>query len=268
MGGVAVAGFDVPNARAFRVFYCLFLSGLLLFLNVGISPLYTVPNLKIKSLETVSLLLEDKVWLTHPIICRYAWYYDGTIWNWEVQVQPSLYIHFQQKSRLNSGTGDIPAGFVNYITSDLDFDPLKIMAAELKRVSGEEGFSPRRELEFVSCFVGVLQYYDDLATTGVPEYPRYPVETLVDSGGDCEDKAILLASLLNLMDYDVKLILSTNHCAVSVLDPGDLCGDYYFEGEKRYYFIETTTPAGCGKKSDQFKNGFRIFQIEHESTGK
>ena len=135
------------------------------------------------------------------------------------------------------------------------------MVAEIKRITQEEGFSWFHQIEFISCFVGTLQYHDDFETTGCHEYPRYPIETLVDSGGDCEDKAILLASLLNLAGYDANLLLSSNHCAVGVLGSEDMSGDYYLDKGRRYYFIEATTPAGCGIKSDEFKKGFRAFDI-------
>jgi hypothetical protein len=43
--------------------------------------------------------------------------------------------------------------------------------------------------------VAQIVYVDD-AFSGWDEYPKYPIETLVDGGGDCEDTSILLASLL------------------------------------------------------------------------
>jgi hypothetical protein len=78
------------------------------------------------------------------------------------------------------------------------------------------------------------------------EYPKYPVETLVDGKGDCEDSSILAAALLNLMDYDVVLLGYSDHMAVGVqmtnFDPyyADYAPKYYNSMGKRYYYAETT----------------------------
>jgi predicted transglutaminase-like cysteine proteinase len=43
--------------------------------------------------------------------------------------------------------------------------------------------------------VASITYATDAASTGTGEYVRYPVETLTEQTGDCEDVAILLAGL-------------------------------------------------------------------------
>lgn len=53
------------------------------------------------------------------------------------------------------------------------------------------------------------------------EYPKYPVETLVE-GGDCEDKSILLAAILRAMGYRTALLVfsgNPGHIAVGVECP-------------------------------------------------
>jgi len=63
--------------------------------------------------------------------------------------------------------------------------------------------------------VGQLLYMSDI-DLGVPEYPKYPVETLLDQAGDCEDTAFLLASILKAAGKDVVLIRFPDHLAVGV----------------------------------------------------
>jgi hypothetical protein len=44
------------------------------------------------------------------------------------------------------------------------------------------------------------------------EYPKYPVETLVDEAGDCEDTAILYASLVRTLGRGALIVaVDTNH---------------------------------------------------------
>jgi len=78
-------------------------------------------------------------------------------------------------------------------------------------------------------------------TTPWNEYPRYPIETLFDRGGDCEDTSILVAALLDRMGYDVALLFlyHENHCAVGVSIEGSH-GSYYQHDDKKYFYLETT----------------------------
>ena len=106
-----------------------------------------------------------------------------------------------------------------------------------------------------------LPYKDDLNSTGQAEYPRYPLETIVDNGGDCEDKAILASALLHEMGYDVVLLKFPDHMAVGVdiqdgvSLPDDEQPVYYDYHGKRYYYLETSdTTWDIGQIPDELKN--------------
>jgi len=85
-----------------------------------------------------------------------------------------------------------------------------------------------------------LPYTSDNETTGYDEYPRYPIETLVDNGGDCEDTAILAAALIDAMGYGVVLLRFPTHMAVGVKGSDSLYGTYWTYQDQRYYYLETT----------------------------
>ena len=61
-------------------------------------------------------------------------------------------------------------------------------------------------------FVQEIPYEEEIDC----EYPQYPIETLVNDKGDCEDKSILCASFLDLLGYNVSLLSLPNHMAVGV----------------------------------------------------
>ncbi len=112
------------------------------------------------------------------------------------------------------------------------------------------GFSSSSDVEiinYVASFVQKsLKYESDSDTNSSFEYPRYPVETLFYGKGDCEDKAILTASLLYNLGYDVALLRLPNHMAVGVhLNESAIPNyDYFIDN---YYFLETTTGGKpCG----------------------
>jgi len=120
---------------------------------------------------------------------------------------------------------------------------------------GEDRFDMRTDVqrvEYVASFVQNLAYKPDSTVDEDYEYPRFPVETLFNGagGGDCEDKAILTASLLNNLGFETALFRLPNHMAVGVkLAENEVPGDYYVQD---YDFLETTTPGNkCGDISDE-----------------
>lgn len=74
-------------------------------------------------------------------------------------------------------------GYVPYVLEEANYALCKTLA--LKLAEGAPAGS-RARIEFVAAFVqGAVPYVEEQA-----EYPKYPVETLVE-GGDCEDKTII-----------------------------------------------------------------------------
>ena len=104
-------------------------------------------------------------------------------------------------------------------------------------------------MNFAASFVQNLKY-----ETEREEYPNYPVETLVDKGGDCEDTAILTAALLQAMGYDAVLIRfsppkegDAGHMAVGVAVTGVSGGRSYSYDGQTYYYLETTSSWPVGE---------------------
>lgn len=118
------------------------------------------------------------------------------------------------------------------------------------------GNSDLDKINYIASFVQNLEYKNDDETNSSYEYPRYPVETLFngDGGGDCEDLSILLASLLNRLNYDVALLRIPNHMAVGVNLSEDAIPNYEYYTDN-YYFLETTTvTSSCGYIPPSSKN--------------
>ena len=113
-----------------------------------------------------------------------------------------------------------------------------ILAAEAEA----NGFRTHRaQVDFLIDFVQNLPYVPDDVGTGYDDYTKHMVETLVEGGGDCEDTAVMLASLLqsDSFNYDTVLLLLPGHMAVGVYGD-DLPGTYYEYDGRRYYYVETT----------------------------
>jgi len=194
-----------------------------------------------RSLETSIRNYQDEVYDLEEMIDLimeieatqyYEWEYQTT-WTWTINIPLSLYIEYYSRAR--------PDEYRDWV--DMADDPdddryIDSIVDSMERAARTERFNEIEMVEYVIAFVQGLPYTSDSATTGSDEYPRYPIETLFDRGGDCEDTAILTVALLSELGYDVALLIYDDHVAVGVVV--DTYGSYYVEDGKDYFYLETT----------------------------
>lgn len=86
------------------------------------------------------------------------------------------------------------------------------------------------------------------ATRDRYSYAKYPIETLVEGCGDCEDHAVLYASLLEAAGINAVLVVFENHVMTGVhVGPPYywlLGAEWYVEHEGRQYYLAETTGQG------------------------
>ena len=181
---------------------------------------------------------------------HYEWSYDGRTWMWDLTLPESLYSYYKDKPRPPT-RGDYSV----YVTDPYDDVYIESLIKKLEAAAAKKGYDDYEKVNLVIAFVQSLPYTADNVTTPFDEYPRYPIETLVDYGGDCEDTAILTAALLDGMGYDVVLIRLPGHMAVGVLGGEGIYGTYYLEDGKKYYYLETTGEGfKIGERPDEYKS--------------
>ena len=110
-----------------------------------------------------------------------------------------------------------------------------------------QGMDRTEFARLILSFVQNIPYVTDEESTGHREYWKYPLETLWDGGGDCEDSAILCDTLLLMAGYDVAFILFQDHAmsAVSV----DVEGHHVEQDGIEYVMCETTNVWEMGQTS-------------------
>jgi PKD repeat protein len=122
------------------------------------------------------------------ILRRYTWTWDGKEETWQVLLPKELYERYPAQIRPPLAGND---AYTPYVLDPLDEPTLHDLAQEMGERAGSD---PNALLDFALAFVqGAIRYADD--PPGV-DYPLYPLETLVDGDGDCEDTTILYVSLL------------------------------------------------------------------------
>lgn len=158
----------------------------------------------------------------------FSWSYGGYNWTWTVQIHEDWFDYYKDKNpRPNPRSAD-------YITYNDPF--IKAVAEKISETAKKNNLC-------ITClaasFIHSLSYVDD-KYTGYDEYPKYPVETIIEKNGDCEDTSYLTASIIRAMNIDTVLILLPGHMAVGVWMDCDTSGTYYELNGRCYYYIETT----------------------------
>lgn len=181
----------------------------------------------------------------HPIV--YKWEYEGKQYTFgpvnltEYEYQTILnYYRSKPHPRLTGNYSYLSTYMYSY---DKDGEEiLYTLVDRLREYAEEEGITGDRVADFVVSFVQAFPYISDSVSTPFDDYTRYPIETLLEKEGDCEDTALLTAVLLKELGYGSAMIImpEEGHAAAGVLGGEFMLGTYYQVGNKKYFYLETT----------------------------
>lgn len=173
----------------------------------------------------------------------HSWKYNGKDCSITLNISAELYDYFRNDREhlayvYKFNEGEMPPNYYSFMLSEHDRPVMQSIAQEFSRYS----FTEKDRIELALTFVQSLRYAFDADSKGKDEYVRYPIETLVDGCGDCEDKVALLVALLYEMDIDFVLLVLPEHMALGV-HCDEIEGSRYllYQG-KKYYYMETTMP--------------------------
>lgn len=123
------------------------------------------------------------------------------------------------------------------------------LTGELRKVKDRQNLSDDEYLELMSTFVQSLRYET------IKENPaKFPIETVMDGAGDCDDKSLLLAGLLSHEGYNVALLSfgPEGHMATGVGST-----DYLYKNSS-YAFVETTNVSFVGVPTTTLNGGIPL----------
>lgn len=196
--------------------------------------------------------------INHPTIERetktinktFSWEYENKEYKIYLNIPEEKYNYY-----LNYKTNRIPQNdnlnpnskMVSFITSGEEI--INTLSEKLYNHAIIQGFDRTETANFILHFVQKnIDYALDNQTKGQDEYWRFPIETLVEQKGDCEDTSVLYATILKNLDYDTSLLFYSwkenneriGHLAVGlnlINEQGDYVTD---ENNVKYYYCETT----------------------------
>jgi len=179
---------------------------------------------------------------------NYSWTHEDVQWSFSVGVPENVYDFYRERTHINDN-------FMHYVLSEYDRDYIREIVKSFREGGKEWGFSDLDNVFNVVSFVQSMKYVSDETSRGEEEYVRYPIETLVDGMGDCEDVVILAAAILHEMGYSVLLVMLPEHLALAVKYNKDFSGTYYeYEGSKYYYLEMTGKGWDLGQIPKQYKS--------------
>ncbi len=165
----------------------------------------------------------------------YHWTFDWNQWELRINIPPTSYAYYRHSNVDRSPI--LPSQMAAFVTSDDSI--IKDIAQRLQSHCNEAGYSSSKTVNFILSFVQSLEYTYDNASTPANDYWRFPVETLMDETGDCEDTSVLFAAIMEAVGFDAVLIHLPGHLAVGI-SCNEGSGSYYDYNGKSYYYCETT----------------------------
>jgi len=186
-------------------------------------------NNQIKSLSDVN------------ITNAYSITYQNHVYDWTLPIPFGTYYYYKTLSRPSDSTK------YSVMLSDTKGDDLlNVVVNKIKDAALTYGLTKIDMINMVTIFVQTLPRTNKVVTTPFDNYARYPVETLLDNGGDCEDNSILAAAILTRLNCNVVFFVYNDlqHIALGIDYPpySGLTG-WDYQGTMYYYF-ETTGREG------------------------
>lgn len=156
------------------------------------------------------------------------WIHNGNTITTQFGIPDDRYQWYKRQQRMDPTNPE----YVTY--TDLTIQTIAEDIADVSEILNED-----QTYKVIIDFVQSMLYQYDIDYIGLDEYPKFPIETIVDKRGDCEDTSYLLAALYKALDVDAVLVLFPGHMATAVACD-DCTGAYYdFKGEN-YFYVETT----------------------------
>jgi len=176
---------------------------------------------------------------------EYRWMFAGSFHTINLDIPFNKY-EWAVQSTVNRSPQNRGSRFMaNFVT--VDDSVIISLADQLTSLAQDHDYNASETVNFVMSFVQQsIHYWEDSESKDQKEYWRYPIETLVDEQGDCEDTSVLFAAIIeNMNTYEAVLLFyiiddETGHLASGVSGFNMDGFSISFE-ENDYYYVETTS---------------------------
>ena len=191
-----------------------------------------------------------------PMMISHQFPFEKTTISLTVPINVSVYEGARQAEKATTVYGNISetvwlAQSYRAMVQDPSQDSLySAILAEADKIRLQEKLSDDEYFELITVYTQSLRY-----ETREQNPAKFPVETVVDLAGDCDDKSLLLAGLLSREGYLVALLLfgPESHMAVGVGSDG------YLYKNTGYTFVETTNYSFVGVPTEKLGGNLILY---------
>lgn len=163
-------------------------------------------------------------------------------------------------STFNKSEADKQADYMRaFIDDPAQKDAIDGLCDAFHEIKQEQNFSRDTYAEFMTKYVQAIPYDVERASAGLADKtlngdPRFPVQTIVDGTGDCDEKVFLLAALLKHEGYGCAGFLygEEKHLCLGIKSEG---AGYKNSG---YEIVETTSPMYISEVPKSFAGGVEL----------
>ncbi|MCX6683495.1 MAG: hypothetical protein NTZ37_02015 [Methanoregula sp.] len=191
-----------------------------------------------------------------PVIISHQFPFEKTTINLTFPVNVSVYEGAKQADKATTVYGNISEtiwlsqSYRAMIQDPAQDSTYTALLAAADKIRLRQKLSDDEYLELITVYIQSLRY-----ETREQNPVKFPVETVVDNAGDCDDKSLLLAGLLSREGYPVALLLfgPESHMAVGVGSD-----DYHYKNTG-YAFVETTNYSFIGVPTDKLGGNLTLY---------
>jgi hypothetical protein len=191
-----------------------------------------------------------------PIIVSHQFPFEKTTVSLTLPINVSVYEGAKQAEKATTVYGNISdtiwlAQSYRAMVQDPAQDSLyTALLTETNKIGIRQNLSDDEYLELIAVYVQSLRY-----ETQEQNPAKFPIETIVDRAGDCDDKSLLFAGLLSREGYPVALLLfgPESHMAVGVGSD-----DYHYKNTG-YSFVEMTNYSFVGVPTDKLGGNITLY---------
>jgi hypothetical protein len=191
-----------------------------------------------------------------PVMVSHQFPFEKTVLTLNLPVNTSVYEGAKQAEKATTVYGNISEtvwlaqSYRAMIEDPAQNSLYDSLLAETDRIRLQQNLSDDEYLELMVAYTQSLRY-----ETREQNPAKFPVETVVDRSGDCDDRSLLLAGLLSGEGYTVSLLLfgPESHMAVGVGS-----SDYQYKNTG-FAFIETTNYSFIGVPTDTLEGDLFLY---------
>ncbi len=178
--------------------------------------------------------------LDTSVIQYYEFSSQSIYYNWTLPIPLRTYFYYKEQPRPPALSRYKPMAIDSYADSVMN-----VLNRQLRDSALNNNLKQSDIVNLVRALTQTLPNSDKAISTPYDEYPRYPLETLFEQGGDSEDTSILAAAILAREGYDVVVFVfeQQKHVAIGVNVPGFIGYSLEYQG-RAYLYLETIGKGG------------------------